>query len=143
MVVGTEKNLTPEGGKLKLAEIHYKANKSKDEKSFKKVTDLSGYISDDVISTKGGKYTLKKLMTYKEYCDLGIDSAIYPDIDAERMVWVLSSKFDKTQYIEGAPIEKATVTTLYDAETGEQLCITINSDAPNGLVEFNKKHKSN
>ena len=59
---------------------------------FKRVEDLAGFVSDKELAEKRGKYTLKKLMTYKESCilnnDLGMDTGTRYDIEQDHMVWV-------------------------------------------------------
>lgn len=129
----------PDGKKVIYPEIVYQANKDKDPINFKKPEDIKGYVSDEDLAKKGGKYLLEKQMTYREYFNLGIGSSIRHDIDPDRMVLVFTSQFDKTHYIEGKPIEKAIVTTVYDAETGEPLSMTVKSEDPNGLDAIKKQ----
>ncbi|MBL0388560.1 hypothetical protein JJB07_18305 [Tumebacillus sp. ITR2] len=135
--VGTSQKVDdPNGKPVHATEQQYKANNSK--KTLKKVEELPGYVDDQEIEGKSGKNLKKSLMTYKEYINLGIDPAFRHDIDADRMVWVLQTKFTKTTNINGVDIVNPLVTTVYDAETGDQIAMTVSTDAPNGLA--NVKH---
>ncbi|WP_159888008.1 hypothetical protein [Paenibacillus puerhi] len=128
----------PDGKEVKLKSIDHPGNKDK-VSMLKKEKDIEGFVPEVELTKKGGKYTKKSLMTYQEYIDSETLDGIRHDIHPERMVWVFTAKFDKTQYIEGKPVEKANITTLYDAETGEFLSITVTSDDPNGLKELTKR----
>ncbi|GIO31682.1 hypothetical protein J2TS6_28230 [Paenibacillus albilobatus] len=107
----------------------------------KKVESIDGYVSDADLSKKGGKYIVKELMTYKDYFDKYEDGGYNHTIDPNRMVWVLISKFDKTHYVDGSPVEKAIVTSLYDGETGEMPEMGVTSEEPNGMAQFLKDKK--
>lgn len=126
----------PDGTENRKAEIVYKANKCLNK--YKNFDEIPGYVSDIDLSSKGGTYIQKQLITYKEYFDLGIDDLFRNDIDPNRMVWVFRSKFNKTHYIEGNPIEKAIVTTVFDAETGDPISLVVTSDDPHGLDNVKK-----
>ncbi|NCO65325.1 hypothetical protein [Candidatus Aquicultor secundus] len=129
----------PDNKEVKLVDVSYKANKDISNNKLKNVDKLPGYVSEADIAKKGGKYTLKSLMTYKEYFDMGIDPMLRHDIDPNRIVWVLISKFDKTHNVDGQPVEKATVTAAYDAETGAMISLVVTSSDPQGLKNLNKR----
>jgi hypothetical protein len=129
----------PDNKKVTVSDVIYKANKNKNQSAFKKVTDIDGYIPDTKLLESGGKYTLQKLMTYQEYFDLGIDDGFRNDIDPNRMVWVLTSKFTQPHNINGKMIQKAIVTTVYDAETGDPITLVVKSDDAHGLDELTTK----
>ncbi|MVO99722.1 hypothetical protein [Paenibacillus lutrae] len=129
----------PNGEKVKYVEKFYKKNDQLLTASkMKKVEELSGYLDEEKLAKKGGKYIRKEMMTYKEYINLGVDDSYMHDVDPDRLVWVISTKFNKTHYVDGNPVEKANVTSLFDAETGEFLSVTVTSDAPNAFSEFKK-----
>jgi hypothetical protein len=136
-----QKHINPDGSTAVQTQIKYPENKSNDLTKFKKETDINGYVSDEALAAKGAKYTRKQIMTYEAYVNLNIDGAVRYDIDPDRMVWVFTSKFDKTHYINDKPVEKAVITTVYDAESGEMLSINVNSDDPHGMDAFNKNNK--
>jgi hypothetical protein len=130
----------PDGKQVKVTDKRSKDNRDK-APNLKKAENLDGYVSDEDLSKVGGKYAVKKMMTYREYFDQYGDGGYNHTIDPNRMVWVLVSKFDKTHYVDGSPVEKAIVTSLYDAETGELLEMGVTSEDPNGMVEFFKNRK--
>lgn len=129
----------PNGKSKKYAEIKWKANHTINRNLLKRAEHLSGYVHEKALADKGARYTVKNVMTYKEYVDLGIDDTYRHDIDPNRLVWVFSSTFQKTHTINGVEIEKATVTTLYDAETGVPLTLHVSSQHPSGLKHLLKK----
>jgi hypothetical protein len=102
-------------------QVDYVKNNDKDKSKFKKLQEISGYVSDKALAQKGGNYTRKQLMTYKEFLDLGIDDSIRHDTDPERMVWVITSKFSGTHDVDGKKVYKGEVTSIVDAETGDFL----------------------
>lgn len=128
----------PDGKEVKYSDIKYSANT---EKKILPLDQIQGYISDEDLGKKGAKYSIKKVMTYEEAYNSGYEEAIRHDIDPNRLVWVLRSNFNKTHVINGSAVEKAIVTTIYDAETGEFLGISVKSDAPNGLGNLVNRHK--
>lgn len=131
-------NLNQDGSEGKKAPIYYKKNNDIDKAKLKQPNEIKGFVPDATLAEKGGKYTLKKLMTYEEYYNLGIDDTIRHDIEPDRLVWVFTSRFNKTHYVNGYPVEKAVVTTLYDAETGDMLSFVATSEDPHGLDKVKK-----
>lgn len=116
-----------------MADPYYKSNQLKDPSLFKKIETLPGYVSDTELNQEGGQYTKKELMTYREYVNVVNDGSIRHDIDPQRMVWVLISKFNTPREILGRTINKAVIASLYDAETGQLLSTSIHSEDPNGI----------
>jgi len=115
----------------KVCDIFYFANNQKDSNQFLNITGLSGYVSPKELANQGGKYILQKLMTYKESCDLNYEDGISYDIDPDRVVWVIRTHFDQTNNLynfEGITIRDVTVSSIWDAETGDAISVTIQSD---------------
>jgi len=121
-----------------VSDVYYKANKDKDPSTFVKLADIKGYKTDDVLAESGGKYTLEKMMTYKEYIDLCIDPGVSYDIDPDRMVWVITSEFSEPHNINGIMVQNAVVTTAWDAETGAAISLTVNTTDKNFSNEILK-----
>lgn len=132
----------PDGSQVSKSPITYHANKDK-ATQMKAVEEIKGFATDAELAKKGGKYAKKQLMTYREYIDTEKPDAFRPDIDPDRMIWLINSKFTKTFEIEGNTVEKANVTTIYDAETGELLGLTVTSDDPNGFKAATRQPASN
>jgi hypothetical protein len=128
----------PNGESAKTVIAKYQGNKDKDPKMFKKENDIKGYVSEDEITKKGGKYTIKEIMSYKDFYDLGIDEGFRHDIDPDRMLWVFAANFDIHQNIMGISVSNARVTSVYDAETGDLLMLNVKSDDPNWINHINK-----
>lgn len=128
-ILAADKGLDIKDKEIKYTDIDYEKNDFKDKKLLKiqKVEDINGYVSDADLSKDGGKYIRKSLMTYQEYIDLGISKGIRHDISPDRLVWVLMCKYDKSKNFDGRVIEKPIITTVYDAETGASLQLSVDT----------------
>jgi hypothetical protein len=133
-IFGHKSGKDPDGSEVTYTNVDYHSNLSINKANLKKAEDLDGYVSDKELSKKGGKYTRKELTTYQQYIESGDDKNIRHDIANDRLLWVFTSKFEKTQLFDGNPIKKASVTTVYDAETGNFLFVNVTSE--------DTKHKS-
>jgi hypothetical protein len=111
-------------------EYYYSANDMADPKTFVSLDKIKGAVTDQAVTDAGGVYRLQKLMTYKEYIDLGIDDGVSWYIDAKRMVWVLTTEFNRTHNVDGILYDHCIVTTTWDAATGDPISMIVQSDDP-------------
>jgi hypothetical protein len=116
------------------AQDNYYYQKNSSNAKYKKPEELSGYISENDLERKGGKYIRKVKMTYKEYINLGIEDGLRYDIDPERMVWVFTSRFSGQHEVGDRLIDKGEVTSVYDAETGDFLSVRSSGATVSGTL---------
>jgi hypothetical protein len=109
------------GKPVQLAPIVYPANQSIDRRKLKQVRDLQGSFSDVELAEKGGYFTIKQIMTYRQYVNFGPSRGVRWDVDPDRLVWMIQARFPKSTDGNGNTVHNKVSTTLYDAQTGDML----------------------
>ncbi len=79
--------------------------------------DIEKSIDRDYLKSVGAEVTVKSVMTYREYCEK-FDDASLTALDSNRLVWVLQIKYPNGFETKRGIFMNATVTGIYDAESG-------------------------
>lgn len=108
-----DKNIVPE----------YKANADKLSKEFLSENEILSIVDKNQAKTETSSIKSVKLKKYKNHIleDDSSDNTYNYLVDPDRMVWVVITEFPDGIDTKAAYFDKATLITVYDAETGNLL----------------------